>query len=74
MEKQISKGMFGLFFEDINYGLDGGLHAEMLENRSFEFLEGRGYSAIIITMKLISMAGMLFQKVISSFQSVQMSL
>ena len=43
MEKQISKGMFGLFFEDINYGLDGGLHAEMLENRSFEFLEGRGY-------------------------------
>ncbi len=43
MSKQISKGMFGLFFEDINYGLDGGLHAEMLENRSFEFLEGHGY-------------------------------
>ncbi len=43
MEKQINKGMFGLFFEDINYGLDGGLHAEMLENRSFEFVEGRGY-------------------------------
>ncbi|MBQ3796166.1 MAG: alpha-L-arabinofuranosidase [Butyrivibrio sp.] len=43
MEKKINKGMFGLFFEDINYGLDGGLHAEMLENRSFEFVEGRGY-------------------------------
>ncbi len=43
MEKTINKGMFGLFFEDINYGLDGGLHAEMLENRSFEFVEGRGY-------------------------------
>ncbi|MCR5557309.1 MAG: carbohydrate binding domain-containing protein [Butyrivibrio sp.] len=43
MEKSINKGMFGLFFEDINYGLDGGLHAEMLENRSFEFVEGRGY-------------------------------
>jgi alpha-L-arabinofuranosidase len=43
MAKQISKGMFGLFFEDINYGLDGGLHAEMLENRAFEFLEGHGY-------------------------------
>ena len=42
MEKSINKGMFGLFFEDINYGLDGGLHAEMLENRSFEFVEGRG--------------------------------
>jgi len=34
--------MFGLFFEDINYSLDGGLYAEMLENRHFEFLEGRG--------------------------------
>jgi alpha-L-arabinofuranosidase len=43
MGKAISKGMFGLFFEDINYGLDGGLHAEMLENRSFEFLEGHGH-------------------------------
>ncbi|WP_158594338.1 alpha-L-arabinofuranosidase [Cohnella faecalis] len=38
----INKGMFGLFFEDINYGLDGGLHAEMIENRSFEFVQTRG--------------------------------
>lgn len=38
----ISEGMIGLFFEDINYGLDGGLHSEMIENRSFEFLEARG--------------------------------
>jgi alpha-L-arabinofuranosidase len=38
----ISKGMIGLFFEDINYGLDGGLYAEMIENRSFEFLDSRG--------------------------------
>lgn len=29
--------MIGLFFEDINYGADGGLYAEMIENRSFEF-------------------------------------
>lgn len=43
MGRTISKGMFGLFFEDINYGLDGGLHAEMLENRSFEFLEAHGH-------------------------------
>lgn len=33
---KISEDMYGLFFEDINYGLDGGLHAEMLENRNFE--------------------------------------
>lgn len=32
----INPGMFGLFFEDINYAADGGLYAEMIENRSFE--------------------------------------
>lgn len=32
----VAKDMYGLFFEDINYSLDGGLHAEMLENRNFE--------------------------------------
>lgn len=39
----IQPGMFGLFFEDINYAADGGLYAEMLENRNFEFQESRGY-------------------------------
>lgn len=29
--------MYGLFFEDINFGADGGLYAEMVKNRSFEF-------------------------------------
>lgn len=38
----IPKELIGLFFEDINYGLDGGLHAEMIENRSFEFVETKG--------------------------------
>ncbi len=33
----ISKKMFGLFFEDINYAADGGLYAEMIENRQFAF-------------------------------------
>lgn len=33
----IQKDMIGLFFEDINYAADGGLYAEMLENRSFAF-------------------------------------
>ena len=32
----VSKDMYGLFFEDINYSLAGGLYAEMLENRNFE--------------------------------------
>ncbi len=39
---EIAPGMIGLFFEDINYAADGGLYAEMIENRSFEFLEAEG--------------------------------
>lgn len=35
----IQPTMYGLFFEDINYGADGGLYAEMVKNRSFEFPE-----------------------------------
>ena len=38
----IQDDLIGIFFEDINYGADGGLYAEMLENRSFEFLDARG--------------------------------
>ncbi len=33
----IAPTMYGLFFEDINYAADGGLYAEMVKNRSFEF-------------------------------------
>ena len=33
----IQSTMYGIFFEDINYGADGGLYAEMIKNRSFEF-------------------------------------
>ena len=32
----VPAGSVGLFFEDLNYALDGGLYAEMLENRNFE--------------------------------------
>lgn len=34
---QIQPTMYGLFFEDINYAADGGLYAELVKNRSFEF-------------------------------------
>lgn len=33
----IQKTMYGIFFEDINYGADGGLYAEQIKNRSFDF-------------------------------------
>ncbi|MDR0765695.1 MAG: alpha-L-arabinofuranosidase [Odoribacteraceae bacterium] len=29
--------MYGLFFEDINFAADGGLYAELVKNRSFDF-------------------------------------
>lgn len=35
--KEINTNLFGLFFEDINYAADGGLYAELVQNRSFEY-------------------------------------
>jgi alpha-L-arabinofuranosidase len=33
----INPAMWGIFFEDINFGADGGLYAELVKNRGFEF-------------------------------------
>ncbi|WP_052417213.1 alpha-L-arabinofuranosidase C-terminal domain-containing protein [Cellvibrio mixtus] len=33
----IQPTMYGIFFEDINFSADGGLYAELVKNRSFEF-------------------------------------
>lgn len=35
--KTISSDLFGIFFEDLNYAADGGLYAELVQNRSFEY-------------------------------------
>ncbi len=35
----ISDLLFGIFFEDINFAADGGLYAEKVANRSFEYTE-----------------------------------
>ncbi len=35
--KPISPDLVGVFFEDLNYAADGGLYAELLQNRSFEY-------------------------------------
>jgi alpha-L-arabinofuranosidase len=34
---EINSAMWGVFFEDINLGADGGMYAELIKNRSFEF-------------------------------------
>ena len=33
----VQSTMYGIFFEDINFAADGGLYAELVKNRSFEF-------------------------------------
>lgn len=35
--KPISPDLFGAFFEDLNFAADGGLYAELVQNRSFEY-------------------------------------
>jgi len=37
VKTEIQPTMWGVFFEDINFGADGGLYAELVKNRSFEF-------------------------------------
>ena len=36
---EISELLYGIFFEDINFAADGGLYAELVVNRSFEYGE-----------------------------------
>lgn len=42
VSRKITPDMVGLFFEDINFAADGGLYAEMIENRSFEAVKSKG--------------------------------
>ena len=37
LKSEIQPTMYGLFFEDINFAADGGLYAELIKNRSFDF-------------------------------------
>jgi alpha-L-arabinofuranosidase len=46
---KISPHLYGIFFEDINYGADGGMYAELVQNRSFEF---KGVDALFAWSKI----------------------
>ena len=39
VRSDIQPTMWGIFFEDINMGADGGIYAELVKNRSFEFFK-----------------------------------
>ena len=41
----VSDTLFGLFYEDINNAADGGIYAELVQNRSFEFFTFGGYTS-----------------------------
>ncbi len=38
--------LYGLFYEDINYAGDGGLYAELVQNRSFEYYPVQGWNPL----------------------------
>lgn len=46
-QKAISRDLMGIFFEDISYAADGGLYAELIQNRDFEYTEAdhRGWNS-----------------------------
>ncbi len=37
VKAEVPSTLWGIFFEDINLGADGGIYAELVKNRSFEF-------------------------------------
>ncbi|MFG2122218.1 alpha-L-arabinofuranosidase C-terminal domain-containing protein [Streptomyces sp. NPDC048710] len=45
---EIDRTMYGVFFEDINRAADGGLYAELVQNRSFEYStdDNRSYTPL----------------------------
>lgn len=46
--------LYGIFFEDLNHAADGGLYAEMVRNRGFEFspIDNPGYRALTAWKKI----------------------
>lgn len=66
--KKISTDLIGAFFEDINYAADGGLYAELVQNRSFEYYKVKNaemepFTAWSLSSKGKTNAGMQIQSV-----------
>lgn len=45
---KVSPNLYGIFYEDINHAADGGLYAELVQNRSFEYnsVDNSGYNGL----------------------------
>ncbi|TWT85158.1 Extracellular exo-alpha-L-arabinofuranosidase precursor [Planctomycetes bacterium CA13] len=48
---ELPETLYGLFYEDINYSADGGLYAELVQNRSFEYYPVEGWNRRSQTMQ-----------------------
>ncbi|MGP3958942.1 alpha-L-arabinofuranosidase C-terminal domain-containing protein [Nonomuraea sp. 3N208] len=50
----VSPNLYGVFYEDINHAADGGLYAELVQNRSFEFnsVDERSYTGLTAWSKV----------------------
>lgn len=57
--KAIGPDLFGIFFEDLNYAADGGLYAELVQNRSFEYsrVDNRDWNSLTAWQLLESKQG-----------------
>lgn len=55
--KKISTDLIGAFFEDINYAADGGLYAELVQNRSFEYYKVKNAEMDPLTAWSLTTAG-----------------
>lgn len=55
--KPISTELIGIFFEDINHAADGGLYAELVQNRSFEYSRADNRSFRPLTAWTLTSAG-----------------
>ena len=64
--KEALGDLYGIFFEDINHAADGGLYAELVRNRSFEFdpIDNKAYHSLT-AWELIQEDGQADAKVIT---------
>jgi alpha-L-arabinofuranosidase len=58
-KKEISNMLIGIFFEDISYAADGGLYAELIQNRGFEYQlsDKKGHDATWTSKKAWTLRG-----------------
>lgn len=60
-DARISPLLYGIFLEDINYGCDGGLYAELIANRAFENVGPEGVQHRLMRWQAVGGASLCIQ-------------